>query len=114
MSVPRLFAAAALIALALIAAAHAEPPTAAATNPRFDPALAQELGADEYGMRSYVLVLLRSSDHPVPQGPERAAMFKGHLANIRRLARGRHIGDGRAARWQERSARTVCFRSQGH
>ncbi len=87
MSVPRLFAAAVLIALALIAAAHAEPPTAAATNPRFDPALAQELGADEYGMRSYVLVLLRSSDHPVPQGPERAAMFKGHLANIRRLAK---------------------------
>ncbi|MGA7298313.1 MAG: YciI family protein [Rhodanobacteraceae bacterium] len=51
-----------------------------------DASLAKQLGADEYGMRSYVLVLLRSSSRPVPKGPERDAMFKAHLANIHRLA----------------------------
>jgi uncharacterized protein YciI len=37
-------------------------------------------------MRPYVLVLLRSSGHPVPAGPARDAMFQGHFANIGRLA----------------------------
>jgi uncharacterized protein YciI len=62
--------------------------TAAASSgePAFDGALAQSLGADEYGMRPYVLVILKSGPTPVPAGPERDAMFKGHFANIGRLS----------------------------
>jgi uncharacterized protein YciI len=52
----------------------------------FDEALAQRLGADEHGMRQYVFVLLKTGPKPMPKGPERDAMFKGHFANIQRLA----------------------------
>ena len=70
----------------LCLAAETPPATPGQPSPHYDAALAQRLGADDYGMRSYVLVLLRSSGHPVPKGPERDAMFKGHMANMHRLA----------------------------
>lgn len=53
----------------------------------YDAALAQSLGADDRGMRSYVLVILKTGPTPVPAGPERDEMFKGHFANITRLAK---------------------------
>lgn len=37
-------------------------------------------------MRQYVLVILKTGPTPVPAGPERDAMFRGHFANIERLA----------------------------
>jgi uncharacterized protein YciI len=37
-------------------------------------------------MRRYVLVVLKTGPTPMPAGPERDAMFKGHFANINRLA----------------------------
>lgn len=52
----------------------------------YDSALAKRLGANENGMRSYVLVILRTGPRPVPQGKARDAMFAGHFANIARLA----------------------------
>lgn len=52
----------------------------------YDEALARSLGADDYGMRAYVLVILRSGPTPVPAGEERTAMFQGHFANMKRLA----------------------------
>ena len=52
----------------------------------YDPALAAAVGADENGMRRYVLVILKTSPTPVPPGPARDEMFKGHFANMKRLA----------------------------
>lgn len=52
----------------------------------YDEALATRLGADEHGMRHYVLVLLKSGSNPMPAGPERDEMFRGHFANMKRLA----------------------------
>jgi uncharacterized protein YciI len=52
----------------------------------YDAALAKRLGADARGMRSYVLVILRTGPTRVPQGKARDAMFAGHFANIQRLA----------------------------
>lgn len=57
-----------------------------AVNPKFDAALAARLGADKHGMRTYVLVILRSGPTRVPDGPERDEMFAGHFANMKRLA----------------------------
>jgi uncharacterized protein YciI len=57
-----------------------------------DPALAKRLGADERGMRNYVLVILKTGPHRMPDGPARDEMFKGHFANIKRLA-----GEGKLA-----------------
>lgn len=52
-----------------------------------DPALAKQLGADERGMRKYVLVILKTGPTRVPDGPERDEMFRGHFANMERLAK---------------------------
>ncbi len=78
-----LFIAAVLGAPASIAAASqpaAEPPAT------FDAALAGRLGADDYGMRKYVLVILKTGPKAMPKGPARDAMFQGHFANMKRLA----------------------------
>ncbi len=61
-------------------AAQENPPTP------FDAALAKTLGADDMGMRSFVLVVLKTGPTKVPAGPKRDEMFKGHMANIQRLA----------------------------
>jgi len=52
----------------------------------YDAALAKSVGADERGMRKYVLVVLKSGPTKVPAGEKRTEMFKGHMANIKRLA----------------------------
>jgi uncharacterized protein YciI len=54
--------------------------------PTFDAELAKSVGADEFGMRKYVLVVLKTGPTPMPAGKERDEMFKGHFANINRLA----------------------------
>jgi uncharacterized protein YciI len=84
MSTPAaLLACATLLCLSIGASAQ---PASAPASALYDPALAKSLGADERGMRQYVLVILRSGPHKVPAGPARDAMFKGHFANIERLA----------------------------
>jgi uncharacterized protein YciI len=53
---------------------------------QYDAALAQSLGANENGMRSYVLVILKTGPTRVPDGAKRTKMFEGHFANMKRLA----------------------------
>ena len=57
-----------------------------AAKPAYDAELARTVGADERGMRSYVLVILKTGPNKVPAGPERDEMFKGHFANMNRLS----------------------------
>ncbi len=73
----------ALFCLAAIGNATAQTPAA---NPKFDAEAAQRLGADQRGMRSYVLVVLKTGPNKVAAGKERDEMFAGHFANITRLA----------------------------
>jgi uncharacterized protein YciI len=61
-------------------------PAAPADPAAFDPALAASTGADEYGMRAYVLVVLKTGPNRAPAGPQRDEMFKGHFANMKRLS----------------------------
>lgn len=56
-------------------------------NPVFDAALAKQAGADEHGMRRYVLVILKTGPTRMPDGDARKAMFAGHMANIGRLSK---------------------------
>jgi uncharacterized protein YciI len=58
----------------------------AAPAPQYDAELAKSLGADERGMRPYVLVILKTGPKRMPDGAERNKMFEGHFANIQRLA----------------------------
>ena len=71
---------------ALAADAPAAAPAPAAPPPAYDEALARSVGADEHGMRQYVLVILKTGPTPVPAGPARDEMFRGHFANMNRLA----------------------------
>lgn len=68
------------------AAPVATPPAASAAAPAFDEALARAVGADETGMRRYVLAVLKTGPSKVPPGPARDEMFRGHFANMKRLA----------------------------
>jgi uncharacterized protein YciI len=61
------------------------PPTAISSG--FDVGLAKKTGADERGMRGYVLVILRTGPKRMPDGAGRDAMFAGHFANMERLAK---------------------------
>jgi uncharacterized protein YciI len=53
----------------------------------FDPELAKRLGADERGMKMYVLCILKTGPRDADvKGDERKAVFAGHFANIGRLS----------------------------
>jgi uncharacterized protein YciI len=73
--------------LALTAGVHAEDRAPEPVAAVYDAALAKRLGADEHGMRHYVLVILKTGPKRMPEGKERDAMFAGHFANIGRLAK---------------------------
>lgn len=81
--------AAPVFAVALLCAACASTPQVSTNSakPGFDANLAKKTGADEYGMRRYVLVVLKTGPTRVPDGDERKTMFAGHMANIQRLSR---------------------------
>jgi uncharacterized protein YciI len=74
-----------IMALMLTCTAHSQTTTETA-KPQFDAELAKTVGADEYGMKHYVMVLLKTGPNKMPAGKERDAMFAGHFANIKRLA----------------------------
>jgi len=70
----------------LLATAPAVAETRVAQAPVYDAALARSLGADEHGMRSYVLVILKTGPKKATDKAERAKIFEGHFANMNRLA----------------------------
>lgn len=59
----------------------------------FDADLAKKLGADERGMKMYVLCILKTGPKDADvKGEQREKIFAGHFANIERLA-----GEGKLA-----------------
>jgi len=76
-----LFSATFFIATDCIAQANSTP-----LNPKYDADAAKRLGADQRGMRNYVLVVLKTGPNKIPAGKERDEMFVGHFANMKRLA----------------------------
>jgi uncharacterized protein YciI len=66
--------------------AIAEEPSAKTLS--FDAELARRLGADERGMKTYVLCILKTGPNDAKVlGKERDDVFAGHFANIGRLAK---------------------------
>jgi hypothetical protein len=55
------------------------------TNPIYDSVLAKSLGADDYGMKSYVLVILKTGSNFTTDKAFIDSCFSGHMANIGRL-----------------------------
>ena len=58
---------------------------AQSTNPNYDAKLAESLGADEYGMKSYVLVILKTGSNKTTEKSFIDSCFRGHMDNIGRL-----------------------------
>jgi len=79
-----LFGFALAFALNLSAAAQTEKP---ADKSKYDAELAKNLGGDELGMKTYVLVILKTGPKDADfKGKERDDIFAGHMSNIGKLA----------------------------
>lgn len=61
------------------------------TNPQLDTILSKKLGADDYGMKMYILVILKTGDNKTTDKQFIDSCFTGHLANIGRLAETKHL-----------------------
>jgi|SRR5688500_10807468 len=55
------------------------------TNPHYDKALADSLGGDDYGMKMYVLVILKTGTANITEKAKVDSLFAGHMRNINRL-----------------------------
>lgn len=55
------------------------------TNPNYDKALAEKLGADDYGMKSYFFVILKTGKNTTTDKELIAKSFKGHMDNMSKM-----------------------------
>jgi uncharacterized protein YciI len=58
----------------------------AQTTAAYDSVLAKKLNADEYGMKTYTFVVLKKGSSNVTDQKILDSIFRGHMANIKRLA----------------------------
>jgi uncharacterized protein YciI len=56
-------------------------------NPNYDSTLASKLGADDYGMKKYVFVILKTGSNETTDKILKDSCFNGHLNNINRLVK---------------------------
>lgn len=59
--------------------------SAQTVNPDYDSTLAKKLEADDYGMKSYVFVILKTGSNTTTDKAFIDSCFSGHMANIVRL-----------------------------
>ena len=58
-----------------------------AQNKDFDQKLADSLGADQYGMKTYYLVILQKGKAEITDKAKKSELMKGHMDNINKLAK---------------------------
>ncbi len=75
----RILITALLISASLLAAAQEN-------TPEYDSTLARKLGADERGMKSYILVILKTGPAKIEDKELRDSLFTGHFSNMDKLA----------------------------
>ena len=74
------------VLLGVVLSASAQPPVAK-SNPNYDADLARKLGANDMGLRNYVLAILKTGPNDATiQGDERGKVFRGHFDNMTRLS----------------------------
>lgn len=56
-------------------------------NPIYDEVLAKKLGADDYGMKMYVLVILKTGSNTSETKAKTDSLFAGHMANMDKLVK---------------------------
>lgn len=60
--------------------------SAVAQDENYDAKLALKLGADAYGMKNYILVILKTGDTQMEDKAKRDKIFAGHMENIKKMA----------------------------
>ncbi|TAF63794.1 MAG: hypothetical protein EAZ55_13085 [Cytophagales bacterium] len=61
------------------------------SNPNYEKALADSLGGDDYGMKIYFFVILKTGTNKTTDKELISESFRGHMENINRLAKKRKI-----------------------
>lgn len=75
-----------ILLMASGSAVNAQTPTGP-SNPNYDAGLAKKLGADDLGMRQYVMCFLKTGPLKVEDKAKQAELMKGHFGIINRLAK---------------------------
>lgn len=57
------------------------------TNPNYDAALAKQYEADDYGMKMYVLVILKTGSNTNETKTKTDSLFAGHMENMGKLVK---------------------------
>ncbi len=57
------------------------------TTTTYDAELAKELGADDYGMKNYIFVLLKTGETEIADKDSLNAIFRGHFKNMETMAK---------------------------
>lgn len=55
-------------------------------NPAYNKTLADSLGADKYGMKMYIFVILKTGSNTTTDKSKLDGLFRGHMENITKLA----------------------------
>lgn len=76
----------------IVISVKAQTNTANKINTAYDAALAQKLGADDYGMHKYVMAFLKTGPTKMEDKAKLAEVQKAHLRNINKL-----VNDGKLA-----------------
>lgn len=78
----------AILAIGALAAVcgFAQTPEKPTKNPTYDSSLAKKLGADNHGLRQYVMCFLKTGPLKVEDKAKLAELMKGHFGMINRLA----------------------------
>ena len=61
--------------------------SAAAQNTVYNKALADSLGADQYGMKMYQLVILKTGSNQLADKEKISELFRGHMSNMEKLVK---------------------------
>lgn len=71
--------------LAELSSAQSTAQDTTTANPNYDAALAKELAADDFGMKSYIFVILKTGTAQIADKKLISEHFRGHMENINRL-----------------------------
>jgi uncharacterized protein YciI len=61
------------------------------SNSAFDQLLSDKLGADQYGMKMYVFVILKTGENKTQEKSFIDSCFAGHMANMERLSKANQL-----------------------
>ena len=76
-------------------------------NPMYDKPLADSLGGDDYGMKMYTFVILKTGDTKIEDKVVVDSLFRGHMDNINKLAENGKLVVAGPMKKNERSYRGI-------